>query len=84
MVTTRPWSNGNFRAERPLETTVEDIWTRSAEEHRRAKLKEAVVLAFLDMERNGKVKRTSASIRAALSDIKLAAGKDPVRPQRVG
>ncbi len=49
---------------------TEELWTRTVDEHRRARMKEGAVLAFLDLEREGKVKRTAASIKENLSLIK--------------
>lgn len=43
------------------------------EKHRKAKRREAVVLAFLALEKDGRVKRTDASIESALNDIKVRA-----------
>ncbi|WP_370283507.1 helix-turn-helix domain-containing protein [Pseudooceanicola sp.] len=47
----------------------------SPEQHRKAKVTESIALAFFELEREGRVKRTSASIRAALPELKLKAAE---------
>jgi len=57
------------KARQRLELPAQLLSALSPEQHRRAKGKEAVVQSFLDMEREGLVKRTDESIKQALDSI---------------
>ena len=62
-------------AKRRLRQPTRELSTLSPKAQRRAKYHEALVLAFLEMEKEGKVKRTEASTKAVLEEIKYRAGK---------
>lgn len=61
-------------ARRQLELPSEMLSAMGDEKHRKAKRREAVVLAFLALEEEGRVKRTDASIESDLNDIKVKRG----------
>lgn len=60
---------------RRSQAPAEMLSNLSPAQHRRAMYREALVLAFLELEKRGEVRRTDASIAARLADIKLAAGR---------
>ena len=67
-------------ARQRLAAPAELLSTLSAEQHREVRIREASVLAFLDCEREGGVKRTDAAIKAALADIQIRAGRYLAQP----
>ncbi len=62
-------------AKRRLRLQSRELSTLSPRLQRKAKYHEALVLAFLEIEKEGKVKRTDASTKRALEEIKFRAGK---------
>ncbi|WP_195759872.1 helix-turn-helix domain-containing protein [Paracoccus sp. S-4012] len=60
---------------RRLDSPSSPLSTFSDKKHRTAKSREAVVQAFLMLEKKGRINRTDASIVAALAEIKIEAAK---------
>ena len=60
-------------ARQRLTAPAELLSTLSGKQHRDVRVREAAVLAFLDCERDGGVKRTDRSIAAALAAIQIRA-----------
>lgn len=60
-------------ARQRLAAPADVLSTLSVQQHRIARVREASVLAFLDCEQAGEVKRTDASIAAALHKIQIRA-----------
>lgn len=63
------------QAKRRLRQPARELSTLSLKTQRKAKYHEALVLAFLEMEKEGKVKRTEDATKDALDEIKFRAGK---------
>lgn len=63
------------QARRRLRQPARELSTLSLKTQRKAKYHEALVLAFLEMEKEGKVKRTEDATKDALEEIKFRAGK---------
>lgn len=61
-------------ARQRLAAPADLLSTLSPKQHKDARLREAAVLAFLDCEREGLVRRTDPSIAAALTTIQIRAG----------
>ena len=62
-------------AKRRLRVPTQEISTLPAKQQQKAKYHESLVRAFLEMESEGKVKRTDDSVKAVLPEIKIRAGK---------
>lgn len=62
-------------AKRRLKNPSQEISTLPVKQQQKAKYHESLVRAFLEMETEGKVKRTEASVTAALPEIKFRAGR---------
>ncbi|SNT75891.1 putative transposase [Paracoccus seriniphilus] len=62
-------------AKRRLRMPTQELSKLSLKQQQKAKYHESLVRAFLEMESEGKVKRTEGSVKLALSEIKFRAGK---------
>ncbi|MDD9708426.1 Mu transposase C-terminal domain-containing protein [Seohaeicola sp. SP36] len=62
-------------AKRRLRMPTQQLSTLSPKQQQKAKYRESLVLAFRQMEAEGKVKRTEDSAKAALREIKYRAGE---------
>ena len=62
-------------AKRRLRLPTQELSGLSLKQQQKAKYHESLVRAFLEMEAEGKVKRTEESVKAALAEIKIRAGK---------
>lgn len=62
-------------AKRRLRAPAQVLSTLAPKQQQKAKYHESLVRAFLEMEAEGKVKRTETSVKAALPEIKFRAGK---------
>ena len=62
-------------AKRRLRVPARELSTLSLRAQRKAKYHEALVLAFLEMEKEGRVKRTEEATKIAIEEIKFRAGK---------
>ena len=60
-------------AKQRLRQPIRELTTLSPKVQRKAKYHESLVLAFLEMEKEGKVKRTEPSTKAVLGEIKYRA-----------
>ena len=69
-------------AKRRLKNPSQEISTLPVKQQQKAKYHESLVRAFLEMEADGKVNRTEASVTAALPEIKFRAGRFLVDPER--
>ncbi|MEP2994172.1 hypothetical protein, partial [Parvibaculum sp.] len=62
-------------AKRRLRAPAQVLSTLTPKQQQKAKYHESLVRAFLEMETEGKVKRTETSVNSALHEIKFRAGK---------
>ena len=62
-------------AKQRLRQPVRELTTLSPKVQQKAKYHESLVLAFLELEKEGKVKRTEPSTKPVLEEIKFRAGK---------
>lgn len=62
-------------AKRRLRLPTQELSSLPLKKQQKAKYHESLVRAFLEMEAEGKVKRTEESVKAALAEIKFRAGK---------
>ncbi|EBA10454.1 Mu transposase C-terminal domain-containing protein [Sagittula stellata] len=62
-------------AKRRLNLPTQELSALSLKQQQKAKYHESLIRAFLEMEAEGKVKRTEESVKAALAEIKFRASK---------